>query len=213
MSAESPAKTRKRSTRRRLCVEWGAASERLAGQAESGDCGKVLRTKEGALVAVIDGVGHGGEAAAVSRAALREVARNADEHPLVTLRRCHEALQSTRGVAMSLAAFDARDRVLAWLGVGNVEGLLLRADPRLPDETLLLRGGLVGSQIPPLQAAVLPVAKGDLVILATDGVRPDFGRAVSRRDPPRRIAGSILRDHSKGTDDALVLVVRFRGAE
>jgi len=41
-------------------------------------------------------------------------------------------------------------------------------------ESLLLRAGVVGSQLPALQATVLPIARGDALFFATDGVRSDF---------------------------------------
>ena len=64
---------------------------------------------------------------------------------------------------------------MTWLGVGNVEGVLIRADTRATPaaESVLLRGGVVGYQLPALQASVVPVSRGDLLILATDGIRKE----------------------------------------
>lgn len=192
-----------------LGVEWGVAARVLPGQMESGDVSIVLRREEGALIAVVDGVGHGDEAAQASRAVLDILEGEPDEHILSLTRHCHEALRGKRGAVMSIASYHARDRLVTWLGVGNVEGALLRADPRLPSEGLLLRAGVLGSVLPPLQAAVLPVSANDLLILTTDGVSSGFEGAVVRSAPPQKIADCILMRHSKNTDDALVLVARF----
>ena len=194
------------------CIEWGSASEALAGQTESGDRFTVVPTPEGAMVAVVDGVGHGGEAASSSRTAIATLERYAGEHPISLVQRCHAALRSSRGVVLSIASFNAREGLLTWIGVGNVEGLLLRADPDAARASLLLRSGVLGVQIPSLQAAVLPVGSGDVLILATDGIRPGFGDGIARTDPPPRIAEALLRRHARGTDDACVLAARFRGA-
>jgi len=78
-------------------------------------------------------------------------------------------------------------------------------------ETLLLRGGVVGSQLPALQAAVLPIAKADTLIFATDGIRGEFVEGLSAKESPQRAADRILKNHSRANDDALVLVVRFIG--
>jgi phosphoserine phosphatase RsbX len=52
---------------------------------------------------------------------------------------------------------------------------------------------------------------GDLLILATDGVRTGFTSQVRLSDPPQQVADDILARHGKSTDDALVLVARFLG--
>jgi hypothetical protein len=75
----------------------------------------------------------------------------------------------------------------------------------------LLRGGLVGYQLPALAASVVPVAAGDLLILATDGIHPAFEDGINLNETPRQIADNILSRHLKGNDDALVLVARYLG--
>jgi hypothetical protein len=116
---------------------------------------------------------------------------------------------------MSLASFNALDNTMTWLGVGNVEGLLLRADVAAdpPRENVLLRGGVVGYQLPALHTATLPVTRGDVLILATDGIRGGFAEDVTLSDPPQRIAEHILARRATGMDDALVLVARYLGRE
>jgi phosphoserine phosphatase RsbX len=197
-------------------LEWGLATEPLAGQPESGDLGLVLPFPGGILVGAVDGLGHGDEAAAAARAAA-EVLRSQPDAPVIWLvRECHEALGETRGVVMSLASFNARYATMTWIGIGNVEGLLVRADGAAspPRETLLLRGGVVGFKLPELGAAVLPVGRGDTLVFATDGIRSDFASGLSLAQPPQQIADQILGRHAKKTDDALALVaVVVGGAE
>jgi negative regulator of sigma-B (phosphoserine phosphatase) len=74
---------------------------------------------------------------------------------------------------------------------------------------LMLRGGVVGSQLPPLQAAVLPVRREDTLVFATDGVRRGFSESLSSLEGPQRAANRILESYRSGTDDALVLVARL----
>jgi hypothetical protein len=123
-------------------IDWAIAGTVLPGQNESGDLHLVKTTPEGALVAVVDGLGHGGEAAEAARGAVRSLERQGAQPMISLVKSCHGALTGTRGVVMSVAAFNARDETLMWVGVGNVEGLLLRAhaavNPRR--ESLLLRG-------------------------------------------------------------------------
>ena len=194
-------------------LEWGMASEPLAGQPASGDLGLVLPFPGGILVGALDGLGHGDEAAAAARAAAAVLRAQPDAPVIWLVRQCHEALGETRGVVMSLASFSARYGTLTWIGIGNVEGLLLRASAAAnpPRETLLLRGGVVGFKLPELGAAVLPVARGDALVLATDGIRSDFADRLSLTRPPQQAADLILARHAKKTDDALALVAVFLG--
>jgi hypothetical protein len=71
---------------------------------------------------------------------------------------------------------------------------------------------LIGYQLPPLRAEVTPVAKGDVLVLATDGVGPDFALEARVPQSSQVIADRILERCSKGSDDALVLVARYLGA-
>lgn len=197
-------------------IDWAVAERARPGQAESGDRSLAMATAEGALVAVVDGLGHGSEAADVAKTAVGSLERHASEPIIGQLRHCHGALGGTRGAVVSLAAFAARDESMTWLGVGNVEGLLLRGGATMspPRETLLLRGGVVGVHLPSLTVALVPVTRGDTLILATDGVRSDFlNQTLPYRDPPQRLADHLLRRWGSASDDALVLVVRYLGLE
>lgn len=194
-------------------IEYGVASVASPGQKESGDKYVIKCFHDGVLVAVVDGIGHGNEAGEAAKAAIRTLESRAHEPAITLMRRCHENLRGTRGVVMSVASFDLTHGLMTWLGVGNVEGTLLRPNPgrTVVVGSLLLRAGVIGGQLPPLQAAVLPVAPMDTLIFATDGVRADFLQAFIPIEPPQRTADRILAEGSKGTDDALVLVARYIG--
>ena len=88
-------------------LHWGVATLALAGQRESGDLHLVKPVDGGALVAVVDGLGHGEEAAFAAKTAVGALERYGHEPPLSVLQRCHEALIGTRGVVLSLASFDS----------------------------------------------------------------------------------------------------------
>jgi negative regulator of sigma-B (phosphoserine phosphatase) len=194
-------------------VEYGVAKRMLEGQGECGDLHLVCCNRNGLLIAAIDGLGHGEEAANASKAAAALLKSSAD-HPIISLvERCHEELRATRGVVLSLAFIDPEQGMMTWLGVGNVQGVLMRGDAKRGNaqESLLLRAGVVGSQLPPLQATVLPISRGDTIFLATDGIRTDFSTSLSARENPQRAADRILNQYSNGNDDALILVARLTG--
>src|SRR5262249_46738425 len=104
-----------------------------------------------------------------------------------------------------------RENTITWLGVGNIEAVLLRGSRYVasPREDLFLRPGVVGYRLPPLQAVITPVAPGDLLIVTTDGIRRDYIREFVPDESPSRIGEYILSNFRRENDDGLVLVARF----
>lgn len=198
---------------KRALVDCGVAGRPLEGQVVSGDLHVIKSFDHGVLLAVIDGLGHGDEATAAARAAAEILEQNAHGSIISLIRLCHAALTQTRGAVMTVASLNALENTVTWLGVGNVEGRLLRVDDgnSHPCESVLMRKGLVGLQLPALQAGVLTLAAGDLLIFATDGIHAGFEQGCNRAGPPQQIAEHILKQHFKGTDDGLVLTARYMG--
>jgi phosphoserine phosphatase RsbX len=195
------------------CLELGVAGKALKGYLESGDRHVYQSSPQGVLVAAIDGLGHGPQAAAAAAGACSVLESSPRKDVVGLVRRCHERLKGSRGVAMSLAFFDFADDSLSWLAVGNVQGILLSAHDiwNHREEALLLRPGVVGSHLPPLQAAILPLSFGDTMIFATDGIESNFRRSHIRNRSPQEAAERVLSQHSKPSDDALVVIARYKG--
>lgn len=194
-------------------ISWGAVTAPAPGQSVSGDRHVVVAGDDWVLLAGVDGLGHGYEAAAAADRAVEILQRSAREELIPLARRCHEALAGTRGAVMALAKISLRDDTLAWLGIGNVQGVLFREDRAASRsrEMLLQRGGVVGYTLPALSAHVVAISPGDLVVLATDGVRPDFVGAVVLDQDPQQLAHQLIRQFADGLDDALILVARYHG--
>src|ERR1044071_3968838 len=106
-------------------LDWAVASRPLPGESISGDLHLVRPFEHGVLLAAVDGVGHGHEASVAARAAVAILEQNPQDSIMGMVRRCHEAINGTRGVVMTVASLDGRDGTIAWLGVGNVEGRML----------------------------------------------------------------------------------------
>jgi phosphoserine phosphatase RsbX len=192
-------------------LELGVAERALPGESRSGDRAVLAAFDGGALVAAIDGLGHGGEAADAADVAARVLAEHPDEEPERLLDRCHRALAGTRGAVMTLAWFDLVDESLSWTGVGNVEGRLVHAasGPRAPTQGALTKGGVVGYNMPSIRVTSTDLEDGDVMVLATDGIDSDFARAIGEGGSAQEIADRILAAHGKPSDDALVVVVRY----
>jgi serine phosphatase RsbU (regulator of sigma subunit) len=195
-------------------AQWGVASIPYAGERESGDSFVVKAFDKGVLVAVIDALGHGPDAARAARIAVAALEQYAHEEPEVLIRRCNDLMRETRGAAISVASFDLQSQTMTWLGVGNVTGALVRADSTAGQRVarMMVRGGVVGFQLPELQAKVVPVLPGDTLVLATDGVGIDFTHSLPATASPQPLADQILQRYATRDDDALVLVFPCRVA-
>ncbi|MES2606334.1 MAG: SpoIIE family protein phosphatase [Pseudomonadota bacterium] len=196
-------------------VDWAVRSRTLEGQTECGDRAVVLDVWGGVLIAVVDGLGHGKEAAKAATLAIKTIEDNATRSFSSLLQECHLKLRTTRGCVMSLAFLDER-RTMTWMGIGNVEGRLLRRGVQALDkaESLLLRTGVVGGETDQLQAFYprgVSLIRGDVLVLATDGIKGSFERHVDVMQPPRVIAEDLIANYSKLNDDALVFVGRYIG--
>jgi hypothetical protein len=192
-------------------IEWSVAEEPLPGQKQSGDRCIVKNACNGALLAVVDGIGHGQDAAHSAEMAVGTINGSDSRSPISLLRRCQQRLQGTRGAVLSIAWFNPTDDTMTWLGVGNVAGVLLRREAYgvARQEFLLLRAGTVGAQLPYVSASVLPVNYGDTLIFATDGIRGGFADNLNINASTQEIARNIIERNWRKIDDALVLVARY----
>jgi len=191
-------------------LHYWVAGRPIPGERECGDQYLVADFAGGALAAVIDGLGHGDAAADAAKRAVAVLAEHASAPVAVLMQRCHEQLRRMRGAVMTLASFNAADSTITWLGVGNVECMLLRAGAsQAKPATLMLRGGIVGDRLPPLLPATVPVQPGDLLLLATDGIASAFLRDLRYPDDPQRLVSHLFSHYARSTDDALILGVQW----
>jgi serine/threonine protein phosphatase PrpC len=196
---------------RDLRIETALATLPLPGQVESGDLSLVKRLGKGTLIAVVDGLGHGEEAASAAQTAIGALDRYAREPLTDLVRRCHTALVGMRGVVLGIAHLDPQTATMNWLGVGNIGGVLLHADPnaRPPRVGLVPTAGVVGADQPHSTSRAVPLTPGDTIILYSDGIKDGFADSLTPNSTPQSIADYIITRQVKGTDDALVLVARY----
>jgi hypothetical protein len=79
--------------------ECGLAALTYRGEKESGDRHLVSAFDTGALVAVIDALGHGHDASQAADLATRVLAQHAHEMPISLVQRCHAEMRDSRGAA------------------------------------------------------------------------------------------------------------------
>jgi len=188
-------------------VRIGGVCLPLAGETECGDAWAVTQQQGRVTLLMADGLGHGPEAAKASAAAVQTLAAAPGHAPQRLMDECHQALRPTRGAAMAIAELDPATAQLRFAGIGNIGACIIEDGAR---RQLMSHNGIVGHNVRKVHELVFACPAGALVVLASDGITTQWDLAqypgLTAR-APALIAGILLRDHSRGRDDASVLVM------
>lgn len=189
-------------------LQTGAVCLPLAGETASGDAWAVARQRHTLTLLMVDGLGHGPEAAKAATAAVQAMAQQPSLRPAEQIAVCHQALRPTRGAALAVALLDPAAGVLHFAGVGNISACIIDHGPR---RQLVSHNGIVGHNMRKVQEFTLPCAPGALIVMASDGISTQWGLEQYpglAGCAPSVIAAVLLRDCARSRDDACVLVQR-----
>lgn len=180
----------------------------LAGELVCGDAWAAAFDGNTASVLVADGLGHGPDAAEASQAAMDVFVADPKGAPRKLLSSMHARLRSTRGAAVTLLQLDTDASSIRSSGAGNVGARIVSGDS---DKTVITQHGTVGLQMRTPDELALDWPPHALLVVHSDGLEsrwsPQRLMPLLRRDP-MLAAALLLRDHSRGRDDATVVVVR-----
>jgi anti-sigma regulatory factor (Ser/Thr protein kinase) len=185
----------------------GAALAPYPGEQVCGDSWSWSDTRRGLTIMLADGSGHGIEAARAAELAVRTFIQNAEVSCEDLVDRIHRALTATRGAAVAVARIDRAERVVRFVGLGNISAVL--ACPDKPRH-MVSHNGTAGHVAPRIREFTYEFTEDPLVIMHSDGLTSRWNLAhyaglMSHH--PSLIAGVLLRDHRRGRDDASVVVV------
>jgi anti-sigma regulatory factor (Ser/Thr protein kinase) len=186
-------------------ANWACISIAKPGEEVCGDSADVADASVGRTVLVVDGLGHGPAAAAVSAEAIRLFRRSQAAPVTEILHNLHAGLRSTRGAAVAVARFEPA-RVL-FGGIGNIAGALVAPDGV---RRMVSLNGTAGHVAARIHIFEYPYS-GEMVLLHTDGLssRWSFDRYPGlTASHPALIAAVLCRDHWRRQDDVTVLVSR-----
>lgn len=187
----------------------GAVCVPKAGETACGDAWALVGERGMQTLLVVDGLGHGVDAAAAANVAVDFVLR-AGHGPEATelMARLHQAMRATRGAAAAAIVLDRARQSGEICGIGNIAATVRHAGTT---RKLVSHNGIVGHQSRKLQAFPFAFEPGSLLIVHSDGLDTrwrleDYPGLENAH--PALIAGVLYRDHQRGRDDATVVVVR-----
>ncbi|OED49238.1 hypothetical protein AB838_07670 [Rhodobacteraceae bacterium (ex Bugula neritina AB1)] len=188
-------------------LTWSVAHKaKLAGHA-SGDGYLVSRDDQYAMFAVADGSGSGQEAAQATEHCLAALGRQAEFDLPAGFRDCHSVLRGSRGAALGIVLIDMQSGRFSWASVGDIDGMLVRADNGRPNESIIQRGGVLGLNLPRLHQAEHALYPDDLIIMTSDGIKRAYRTHVTAATSADQTTASIMEQFAHPRDDSIVLAV------
>jgi anti-sigma regulatory factor (Ser/Thr protein kinase) len=185
----------------------GASYHAMCGQPHSGDAWHLAIEAHNVAALVVDGLGHGREAAEAAGRAVQAFAGSPARDPVGQLQEMHIAMAGTRGGAAAIALFNRVGQSLRFAGIGNVGARVVG-----PGQTrgLASMPGIVGVQLRRPQSFDQAIVAGQFLVMFTDGIQSRWDLSVypgifSRH--PAVIAAVLHRDFCRGRDDATVMVI------
>lgn len=187
-------------------VRCSVLSRPRFGEEVSGDDFFIKKLPFFVLFGVIDALGHGPEAHATARRAVRILEDNFRRDLSELVARCHQELKGTRGAAMALGRIDLRANAFDHVAVGNVETRIY--GPRPPVRPAFANG-VLGMIVEGARVERHPYRAGTCFVMFSDGIsgRFDLDDALLRRTP-QEIGAHILSGYGRRHDDATVMVIR-----
>jgi anti-sigma regulatory factor (Ser/Thr protein kinase) len=190
---------------------WGVVSRPAPNEVLCGDSWKISEDPQGFALMLVDGLGHGPEAARAADEAV-DVFEKAPFAPLTNFfEKAHSRMRTTRGGAVAAAQIDRRSRRMRYLGLGNIAGAL-KSDDDGASKGLFSHNGTVGMHWRNVQEFTYDCPERGLLIMHSDGLQSRWSLESYpglRQRHPAVIAGVLYRDFTRQRDDATVAVVRF----
>jgi serine/threonine protein phosphatase PrpC len=189
-------------------LEVGAVCLPKTGEEVPGDSWLLEASSDYRTVMVVDGLGHGPNAARAARAALEAFAAHSAATPGALMQICHGALAATRGAAGAAARIEPAKKHGSFAGVGNIA---CRVEMTGERRQLVSHSGTLGHVMRRVQEFEFDFPAGAVLILQSDGLAnrwssEDYPGLLAKH--AGLVAGVLYRDHNRGTDDVTVVVLK-----
>jgi anti-sigma regulatory factor (Ser/Thr protein kinase) len=180
----------------------------MSGQEVCGDGWTFLKDRSVTQLLVIDGLGHGFSARKAAELAINRFLEAKSPDPHMIFSNLNAALLGSTGAAIALAIIDSEENKMTFTGIGNINTRIVRKDGGT--QGCASMPGIVGYRAQHVRTFDFNLFPGDIVVLASDGIKSQFElQDVASRDLSV-LAASLYRDYKRGSDDRTVVVVGFK---
>lgn len=189
-------------------AEFGVINVPVKGESVCGDSWMAIDFGGRLLAMVVDGLGHGVEAAQASAEAIKVLLEYSPRCPCEILDASHGALRKTRGAAMSVLESPYGSSSCRYAGVGNISASILSGSK---SQSLVSHNGTIGVQVRRCQEFEYGFDNDALLVMHSDGLVSQWDLRKYpglTRKHPAVVASVLYRDFKRGRDDVTVLVVR-----
>jgi anti-sigma regulatory factor (Ser/Thr protein kinase) len=188
-------------------IELGVVAIPATGEEVCGDAWATIERDGRIFVLLVDGLGHGEQAALAAAEAVRVFCAHRAEELAPIVESIHAALRSTRGAALAIARVDPGAHQVHYVGVGNISGVI--RDRRTGStSSMVSQNGTVGYTVRKVQTFEYSWNDDSVLVMHSDGLATHWD--VDRypgllQMHPSLIAGVLYRDFRRGRDDVTVL--------
>lgn len=190
-----------------FAVDFGCDIRPMRGEHLSGDAALVYQQDDKVYVAIVDVLGHGPKAHALTPMIVGHLKENPFVSPGDGLLGLHECIRGSRGAAVGLAVLDLARREFRHAGVGNTVARRLG----LKDERFISKDGIVGEIMRTPNEQVAAILRGDIFLFYSDGVREHFNvedYPSIRSDNPQTVARRVVAKFGRPYDDCSCIAVK-----
>jgi len=189
-------------------VCFGIAQRVCEGETVCGD-GYITRILDnGAVVSVVDGLGHGPMAGMAATAFNESIEDNMELGVQAMMEQANRALSGTRGAAAAILRLDDTGKRVHFTGVGNIE-MHAVADVKMHP---VCAPGIVGHRVRKMLAFEFELPDAATIALCSDGISSRLHFSEYAHLEPQEIADMIMEQHGKFHDDATCVIVRYTAA-
>ncbi|WP_116788637.1 SpoIIE family protein phosphatase [Flavobacterium psychrotrophum] len=190
-------------------VHVAAVQVNMPGESVCGDGYAVKYANNGVYFFLGDGLGHGEHAHDAVALAITAFKECREKSLVAILQYIHHEVKKTRGLVATIVFLDLKAQKWHLCGIGNIATSIYTG---LESKNYTPYNGIVGLNIPrTLTESVFELNKYQTLVMHSDGLRGRWnltGMPGLLKHSPNTIAGTLYKDHARGTDDMSVLVAK-----
>ena len=192
----------------RHLMQFGMVRRALEEEKVCGDAYFIKAFENKVLITVIDGLGHGPDAAVAANTAVEYIKNNYKKGLTDIIKGCHREMKETRGAVIGIALIDLKSSILRYTGVGNIAAIVKSRTMIRPNSL----SGILGYNLSEVKEEEFPFNPGDLIILHSDGISNKLDLNLYPPEffgqHPQVIVERVTAEFGSKSDDLCIVAAR-----